>query len=91
MNLITGIAAMITFSRYRSCFNNILFFREALVKKMNSLKVKVESKKLIKGQQIEKRLNDKDINAMKIEQIIQNINLIIQKILKDKLIIGRHE
>jgi hypothetical protein len=60
--------------------DNILFFREALVKRMASLKVKVEPKKLIKGQQNERRLSNREINTMNINQIDQNINILKQKI-----------
>jgi hypothetical protein len=59
---------------------NILFFREALVKRMSNLKVKVEATKLIKGQQQEKRLSSREINTMNITQIVQNINILKQKI-----------
>ena len=41
--------------------DNILLFRDSLVKKMRSLKVKAESQKLIKGQQQVKRLTEKEI------------------------------
>ena len=44
--------------------DNILLFRDSLVKKMRSLKVKVESQKLIKGQQL-RRLTEKEIKSMK--------------------------
>jgi len=60
--------------------DNILFFREALVKRMSMLKVKVEATKLIKGQQHEKRLTTREINTMNIGQIISNINSLKQKI-----------
>jgi hypothetical protein len=60
--------------------DNILFFREALVKRMTNLKVKVEATKLIKGQQQEKRLSNREINTMNITQIVQNINLLKNKI-----------
>jgi hypothetical protein len=59
--------------------DNILFFREALVKRMSILKVKVEAKKLIKGQQQEKRLTNREINTMSINQIVNNINTLKQK------------
>lgn len=59
---------------------NILFFREALVKRMSNLKVKVEATKLIKGQQQERRLSTREINTMNINQIVANINLLKQKI-----------
>jgi hypothetical protein len=60
--------------------DNILFFREALVKRMTNLKVKVEAKKLIKGQQQERRLTAREINTMNINQIVSNVNLLKQKI-----------
>ena len=44
--------------------DNILLFRDSLVKKMKTLKVKVESTKLIKGQQQLKRLTEKEIKSM---------------------------
>ena len=49
--------------------DGILLFRDSLVKKMRSLRVKVESQKLIKGQQQIKRLTEKEIKEMKIEEI----------------------
>ena len=39
--------------------DNILLFRDSLVKRMRRLKVKVESEKLIKGQEQTKRLTEK--------------------------------
>ena len=60
--------------------DNILFFREALVRRMTNLKVKVEAKKLIKGQLQERRLTNREMNTMNINQITQNINLLKQKI-----------
>ena len=51
--------------------NTILLFRDSLVKKMRSLKVKVESQKLIKGQQL-RRLTEKEIKSMKINDIEKN-------------------
>lgn len=59
---------------------NILFFREALVKRMNSLKVKVDSIKILKDQEIEKRLTDKEINSMEIDNIIKTIDDLVVKI-----------
>jgi hypothetical protein len=60
--------------------DNILFFREALVKRMSTLKIKVDAKKLIKGQPVEKKLSEKDINTMSISQICNNINTLKHKI-----------
>ena len=46
---------------------NILFFRDTLVKKMGSLKVKSESTKLIKGQKVVRRLTTKEIELIDID------------------------
>ena len=60
--------------------DNILFFRETIVKLMSNLNIKIESFKLTKGQQREKRISIKDINRMNIEQIEDNIKYLLQKI-----------
>lgn len=60
--------------------DNILFFREALVKRMAKLKVKVETKKLIKGQLQERRLTNREINTMGINQVTQQIDFLKSKI-----------
>ena len=62
--------------------DNILLFRDSLVKKMRSLKVKVESQKLIKGQQQMKRLTEKEIKAMKINDIEKNSKELKERIEK---------
>ena len=54
---------------------NILLFRDSLVKKMRTLRVKVESQKLIKGQQQVKRLTEKEIKEMKIEKEIKEMKI----------------
>ena len=65
--------------------DNILLFRDSLVKKMRSLKVKVESQKLIKGQQTLKRLAEKEIKAMKINDIEKNVNELKDRIIKGEI------
>ena len=65
--------------------DNILLFRDSLVKKMRSLKVKVESQKLIKGQQKLKRLTEKEIKAMKINDIEKNVNDLKDRIIKGEI------
>ena len=65
--------------------DNILLFRDSLVKKMRSLKVKVESQKLIKGQQQYKRLSEKEIKAMKINDIEKNVNELKDRITKGEI------
>jgi formylmethanofuran dehydrogenase subunit E-like metal-binding protein len=62
--------------------DNILLFRDSLVKKMRSLKVKVECQKLIKGQQQMKRLTEKEIKAMKINDIEKNTKELKERIEK---------
>lgn len=87
INKMTKIASMCFYNdetnqdkKLKLKIDNILFFREALVKRMNSLKVKVESKKIIKGQNVEKRLTDKEINTMGITDAVKNIDLLVEKI-----------
>ena len=65
--------------------DNILLFRDSLVKKMRSLKVKAESQKLIKGQQQYKRLTEKEIKAMKINDIEKNVNELKERITKGEI------
>ena len=65
--------------------DNILLFRDSLVKKMRSLKVKVESQKLIKDQQQLKRLSEKEIKAMKIDDIEKNTNELKERINKGEI------
>ena len=64
--------------------DNILLFRDSLVKKMRSLKVKVESQKLIKGQQL-KRLTEKEIKSMKINDIEKNTKELNDRINKGEI------
>ena len=52
---------------------NILFFRDTLVKKMGSLKVKSESTKLIKGQKVVRRLTTKEIELIDIPNAEKHI------------------
>ena len=47
---------------------NVLFFREALIKRMNRLKVSIEVEKLIKGHLQEKKISEKEIKNMSIAQ-----------------------
>ena len=65
--------------------DNILLFRDSLVKKMRNLKVKVESQKLIKGQHQAKRLTEKEIKAMKINEIEKNAGELKQRIEKGEV------
>ena len=65
--------------------DNILFFRDTLVKKMRGLKVKTDSLKLIKGQKHEKRLTTKDIRNMKIDDIEKNVKNLKERIDKGEI------
>ena len=69
--------------------DNILLFRDSLVKKMRSLKVKVESQKLLKGQQQYNRLSEKEINEMmnqrKIAEIEKNTKELNERIKKGEI------
>ena len=61
--------------------DNILLFRDSLVKKMRSLKVKVNSQKLIKGQTLN-RLSEKEIRSMKINDKEKNTKALKERIFK---------
>ena len=65
--------------------DNILLLRDSLVKKMRNLRVKVETQKIIKGQQQIKRLTDKEIKEMKINDIEKNINELKERIEKGEI------
>ena len=65
--------------------DNILFFRDTLVKKMRGLKVKADSIKLIKGQKHEKRLTTKDILNMTIDDIEKNVKNLKERIEKGEI------
>ena len=65
--------------------DNILLFRDLLVKKMRTLKVKVESQNLIKGQQLLKRLSEKEIKSMKINDIEKNVKELKERINKGEI------
>ena len=64
---------------------NILLFRDSLVKKMRSLKVKVESQKLIKGKNQYKRLSEKEIKGLKINDIEKNAKELNERINKGEI------
>ena len=64
--------------------DNILLFRDSLVKKMRNLKVKVSSQKLIKGQTLN-RLTEKEIRSMKINDIEKNTKELRDRIIKGEI------
>ena len=65
--------------------DNILFFKEALMKRMSSLSVHTESKKIIKGETVEKRLTDQDVLKMEIENVVKYYKIFNEKIEKGDL------
>ena len=60
--------------------DNILFFREALVKRITQLKIQVEHTKIMKGQQLEKKLTDNEIKTLNIIDINKHIAILKEKI-----------
>lgn len=65
--------------------DNILFFKEALFKRINKLKIKSETQNIIKGKPIEKKFIDKDINNMPIDELVLYFQK-FDKILKNNII-----
>ena len=66
-------------------FNNVLYLKETLIKKMSNLKIKSEISKLVKGNYIENKITNRDINNMDIEQIEEYINIFKHKIENDMI------
>ena len=64
--------------------DNILLFRDSLANKMRNLQVKISSQKLIKGQEI-KRISEKEIRSMKINDIEKNTKELSERILKGEI------
>lgn len=59
---------------------NVLYFKETLIKKMSNLKIKIEIDKLVKGKYIENKITNRDINNMEIAQIEEYIKYFLQKL-----------
>ena len=66
--------------KLRLIIENVLFFKETLLKKMKNLKCEVETKKLIIGKYIENKIGMKDINNMSLEQIEEGVKFFLKKI-----------
>ena len=64
----------------RLIIENVLLFKETLIKKMTNLKTEVEINKLIKGKYIENKINFRDVNNLTIEQIEDGIFYFAKKI-----------
>ena len=65
-------------------FDNILLFRDSLVKKMRALKIKVDSEKIMKGQSF-KRLSEKEIGEMKMNDIEKHTKELQKRITKGEI------
>ena len=64
----------------RLIIENVLFFKETLIKKMSNLKTEVEISKLMRGKYIENKISIRDINNMNIEQIEDGVFYFAKKI-----------
>ena len=71
--------------RLKLIIENVLFFKEALLKKMKNLKSEVETHKLIKGKYIENKIGMKDINNMSLEQIEEGVKFFQKKIKNNEI------
>ena len=71
--------------RLRLTIENVLFFKETLLKKMKNLKCEVETQKLIKGKYIENKIGMKDINNMSLEQIEEGVKFFQKKIKNNEI------
>jgi hypothetical protein len=71
--------------RLRLIIENVLFFKETLLKKMKNLKCAVETQKLIKGKYIENKIGMKDINNMSLEQIEEGVKFFQKKIKNNEI------
>ena len=71
--------------RLKLIIENILFFKETLLKKMKNLKSEVETQKLIKGKYIENKIGMKDINNMSLEQIEEGVKFFQKKIKNNEI------
>ena len=69
----------------RLIIENILFFKETLIKKLSNFKTEVEIKKLIKGKYIENKINIRNINNLNMEQIEDGIFYFEKKLRGDEI------
>jgi len=69
----------------RLIIENILFFKETLIKKVSNLKTEVEINKLIKGKYIENKISMRDINNLSMEQIEDGIFYFEKKIQNNEI------
>ena len=64
----------------RLVLDNVLYFKETLIKKMSNLKTEIEINKLIKGKTMENKITMQDINNMTLEQIEEGVKYFGKKI-----------
>ena len=64
----------------RLVLDNVLFFKETLIKKLSNLKTEIEINKLIKGKYMENKITAKDMNEMDLEQIEDGVKYFTKKI-----------
>ena len=69
----------------RLIIENILFFKETLIKKLSNFKTEVEINKLIKGKYIENKINIRNINNLNMEQIEDGIFYFEKKLRGDEI------
>ena len=69
----------------RLIIENILFFKETLIKKVSNFKTEVEINKLMKGKYIENKINIRNINNLNMEQIEDGIYYFEKKIKGDEI------
>ena len=69
----------------RLIIENILFFKETLIKKVSNFKTEVEINKLMKGKYIENKINIRNINNLNMEQIEDGIFYFEKKIKGDEI------
>ena len=69
----------------RLIVENILFFKEILIKKVTNLKTEVEINRLIKGKFMENKLGIKDMNELTMEQIEDGIFYFEKRILSNEI------
>jgi hypothetical protein len=69
----------------RLIIENILFFKETLIKKVSNFKTEVEINKLIKGKYIENKINIRNINNLNMEQIEDGIFYFEKKLRGDEI------
>ena len=71
--------------RLKLIIENIIFFRDTLVSRMNSLEIKIVSKMVDPQKKLKRRLTFKDVTRMKLNDIEKNAKELKQKIEKGEV------